>query len=111
MPRAGQYRYRVKIQSPSETNIGGDVVISWQDVTTVSASVQDPDGRELFLAQAVNSQVTTEVKMRWYSSLTAKHRLQVLRPGGAVWKTLNITSVTVNARRTETTCMCIETGA
>lgn len=73
---AGKLRHRVTIQSKSHTvdDYGGPVE-TWADVATVSASIEPLNGRELIAAQAVNSETTGKIRIRYIEGITAAHRI------------------------------------
>jgi SPP1 family predicted phage head-tail adaptor len=64
--RAGELNRRVTFQSRStgQDSTGGQL-LTWVDVVTVWAGIQPLSGRELFAAQAVNSEVTHLIKVRY----------------------------------------------
>lgn len=64
---AGDFRHRVALQSPQETQDPqtGEMVISWQTQATVWASIRPLRAREFIAAQATQSQVTTEIFIRY----------------------------------------------
>lgn len=64
--RAGKLRHRVTLQTRTETqNDTGESAASWSDFATVWAAVEPLRGRELIAAQAVNSEVTGMIRMRY----------------------------------------------
>ena len=71
--RAGQLRHRVTIQSPTEDIHGGPT--TWADTETVYARIAPIGGREFFLAQQVQADVTHRIVMRYGPVVTPKHRL------------------------------------
>lgn len=64
--RAGLLRYRVTLQSPTETpsEIAGREV-EWDDEVTVWAAVDAVSGREYFSAREVNAEITHKVTLRY----------------------------------------------
>ncbi len=82
MPRsgAGVYDKRVTIQylgaaSPDQTG-SGEPDVSWQALATVYASVEPLTGRELFAAQEHHSEVTSRIRIRKRSDVTASMRVR-----------------------------------
>lgn len=76
--RAGQLRHRITLQrkttgSPTRTAMGAPDE-SWTDVATVWAAVRPLRSRERFLAQAAESQVDTEIEIRYRANITADMR-------------------------------------
>ena len=74
--RPGDLRHSVVIQVKSTTQDSfGGMPDTWTDVITVRAKISPMKGREYMNARVANSETTHRVKMRYYSGLTAKHRL------------------------------------
>ncbi len=74
--RAGKLRHRVTIEQPYETQDGsGGVVTTWEEVATVSASVEPLRGDERFGAQQVSAEISTRVRMRYRDGVQPKQRL------------------------------------
>ena len=73
--RAGDLRRRVTIQQKSVTrDTYGAEVISWTDVATVWASVEDLSGRELYDAERITTEVTTRIRIRYRAGITTDMR-------------------------------------
>ncbi|MFZ5762837.1 MAG: phage head closure protein [Thermodesulfobacteriota bacterium] len=74
---AGRLRHRVTIQAPglAAASEYGDQATIWSDVATVWADIQPMSGRELFAAQAVQSEATVKITMRYRADLTTAMRL------------------------------------
>jgi SPP1 family predicted phage head-tail adaptor len=73
---AGRMRHRITIQQRANTpDTFGQPIESWADVATVWASVEPLQGREFFAADQVNAEVTTRIRMRWRSGITAAMRV------------------------------------
>ena len=74
--RAGDMDRRITIQeritgeSPS-----GEPIITWEDVGTVWAQVQQQSGREFFAAQQVISERRVVFRLRWLDGITVLHRV------------------------------------
>lgn len=74
--QAGQLRKRVIIQQRSQTQDDyGQPLQTWTDVATVYAGIEPLNGRELLAAQAVNSEVSHNVTMRYRTGITPAMRL------------------------------------
>jgi SPP1 family predicted phage head-tail adaptor len=76
--RAGLLRHLVTIQqlpADPDTNDAGQPVINWTDVATVPASVSPLSGRELFAAQQVNVEATTEIRIRYLEGVDTRMRI------------------------------------
>lgn len=103
MIRAGQLRQEVDIQSSTESRSSYTVDYSWATDATVRASVKQLSGEEVVKADHEKSTRTFEVRIRYYSGLTAENRL--------LWgsRVLNIESViNVDERDTEMRLICKE---
>ena len=87
--RAGKLRHRIALQRKAQTQnpITGAMVTTWVDVATVWAAVEPLSAREFIAAQAVQSDVSVRVSVRYRPGITAAMRL--LHDG----KTYNITGV------------------
>lgn len=78
MPDPGRLRHRVTLQAPVESadEYGGTARASWRDVALVWADVQpELSGRELMMAQQVESVVTHRVTLRYRSDVSTASRL------------------------------------
>lgn len=79
---SGKLRRQLYIQSPTETRASdGGVTISWATVETVWGSVVPVKAQEFFQAQAVQSNITHKIRIRYYSGLTTKYRLKDVASG------------------------------
>lgn len=87
--RAGKLRHRVTLQRKEQTQnpLTGAMVTAWVDVEKVWASVEPLRAREFIAAQAVQSDVSVRITVRYRPGITAAMRL--LHDG----KTYNITGV------------------
>lgn len=79
--RIGGLRDRITIESPvEETNDAGEVIIvAWQTVAELWASVEPVLGREFFSAAQVQSDITTRIRIRYRTGLTTKMRVKYER--------------------------------
>lgn len=76
MVNAGKLRHRITLQQQASTkDTHGQVTTTWSDVATLWAAVEPIRGREFFAASQVNSEVTTRIRMRWRSGVTAAMRV------------------------------------
>jgi len=102
--KAGDLRHRITIQEQTTTRdtTGAEVVV-WVDRTTVWAAVEPLNGRELFAAQALNAEMTTRIRIRYWQGIVPKMR--------ATWEghTYDIQYVSeVETRRRELHLICKE---
>lgn len=68
--KAGTLRHTVTIQQRSATiDAVGDVSDSWSTVITARAEIRPLNARELFAAQATQSEVTHQVTVRYRAEL------------------------------------------
>lgn len=75
---SGRLRKRVRIEQPVDTSDGaGGYIRSWNLVTTVWAEVEpfSNRGREIVVAEQVQSEVTHRIMIRYLSGVTADMRL------------------------------------
>jgi SPP1 family predicted phage head-tail adaptor len=64
--QAGQLRKRILIQSPpTGQNAYGEPLTTWADVATVWAEITPLSARELFAAQAVQSETSHKITVRY----------------------------------------------
>lgn len=74
--QAGQLRHKTVIQSPPSGQDGdGNPRVEWWTVCQPYAKKEDLSGRELFAAQAAQSEVTTRFRIRFRNGLNSKMRL------------------------------------
>jgi len=71
----GEMRQRIALQVKTITKSEGIPLESWTTVATVWAAVADISGKEYFQAQAVQSEVTTRIKIRYKTGITPSMRL------------------------------------
>ena len=104
MARAGCMRNRVSIQSRTESrDAHGGIAETWATTALAYADIQPIRGREFFSAEAVNSDVTHKVTIRYREGITPQMRVLF----GS--RALNITSViNVNERSDCLELMCRE---
>lgn len=95
---------RVEVQERTVTqDVYGAAVPAWATVAVRWGKVEPLSGREQWQAQQVRPDVTHRVTLRYYSALTARHRLKI---GERIF---NIESVVnVENRRRQHDCICVE---
>ena len=73
----GKLRHRVTLQRNDETQDTdtGAMLQAWVDVATVLASVEPLSGREFVAAQAVQSNVSVRIVVRYRAGITPAMRL------------------------------------
>lgn len=72
----GDLRDVVTIQAPGTTQDAiGEPVAGWTDFVTLRAGVRDLSGRELIAANAVQSQITTKVTIRFRNGVLPAMRV------------------------------------
>lgn len=102
--QSGKLRHQLTIQTRSTTaDSVGQPVESWTDGQTVWASVNPLQGRELEYAQAVNSETSHKVTIRYLSGLTTGNRLKF---GTRVFEILSI--INMDERNIQLVLMCKE---
>jgi SPP1 family predicted phage head-tail adaptor len=107
MLAAGKLSERVTLQAPAETRGAAysDVKKAWADVATVWAAFEPLSGRELLLAQQVNSEITVRFRLRYRADITAKWRV-IYR--GRVFQ-IAAPPIDVGGRGVELHLQCVET--
>lgn len=102
--QSGLLRKRITLQQrSSEQDSYGQPLTTWSDVATVWASVEPLSGRELMAAEAVQSEVTHQVVMRYRPGVTAKLRVAY---GSKIFDIQNV--LDENERHRMLTLLCTE---
>ncbi|MFH1731833.1 MAG: phage head closure protein [Planctomycetota bacterium] len=103
---AGQLRHRVALQAATSAQDSyGEAIKTWATVKSVWGRVEDLTGRELLLAQQVQSEATVRVTIRYPSGTTLTSANRVVADG----RTLEIVSVAnPEGGRRELVLMCQE---
>lgn len=102
--RGGALRHRVTFQTrDTGQDSGGQQVQTWSNLlASVPADVQPLSGREMLAAQAVNSELTHTVTVRFHALLTDPVKVAAMRAtysDGTTTHTLNLSSaVNVDGR-------------
>ena len=90
MLASGRLRHVVYIERPVETRDAlGSVTTTWQRVATTRAEVRDLSGREFFAAAAVQSEVTTTVRMRAIYGVAVQPNWRIVTGGGREFDVLS----------------------
>ena len=71
----GQMRQRIALQAKTITKSEGIPLESWTTVAIVWAAVSDISGKEYFQAGAMQSEVTTRIKIRYRTGITPSMRV------------------------------------
>jgi SPP1 family predicted phage head-tail adaptor len=101
---AGRLDKQVTIQAFTTTpNSIGEAVKGWANVATVWAAVEPLQGREFWSQQQVQSEVTTRVRIRFRTDVTAKNRVLF---GGRVLVVESV--INPKERKEELQLMCSE---
>ena len=78
--RIGTLRKRLLLQSRSTAqDSSGGQSVTWSDVDTVWGEIQPLTGHKLMTAQAVHSEVTHEVVVRWRPDLANPQTVAAMR--------------------------------
>jgi SPP1 family predicted phage head-tail adaptor len=77
--RIGKLRHRLSLQglitgSPQLTPSGAPNT-EWGEIAEVYGSIEPLNGRELFAAQAINSEITARIKIRYREGVTTDMRI------------------------------------
>lgn len=72
----GKMHSRIELQSSSATNDYGEELLTWATYATVWAHIEPLSGRELLRAEAVDSQNTVRVRIRYNSSVDSTDRIR-----------------------------------
>jgi SPP1 family predicted phage head-tail adaptor len=102
--QAGQLRKRVTVQQRSTTqDTHGQPLTEWTEYMTVWAAVQPLSGRKLIEAEALHSETTHEVLMRYHAGITAKMRVMY---GEKIFNVQNV--IDEDERHRHLTLLCSE---
>lgn len=73
----GRLRQRITLQKQVNVrNSYGSVVTEWQNMTTVWAEIKPISGREYFASQQVQSEVTTQITLRYLADIEPTMRVK-----------------------------------
>ena len=107
--QAGRLRHSVTIQQRTATiDAVGDVSDSWTTLITARAEIRPLSARELFAAQATQSEVTHQVTVRYRSELAAPKTAATYRVlfGSRVFNIHG--AMNIDERNREVRMMCSE---
>lgn len=100
----GKLRHRITFQERTTTQDSyGQPLLTWTDVATVWGAVEPLNGRELMAAEAVQSEITHQVVIRYRPGITAKMRVLY---GTRVFDIQNV--LDENERHRMLTLLCLE---
>lgn len=88
VPSAGRLNTRLTLQQRSTTqDASGGQSTTWSDVATVWAFVRPLSGREIIAAQAVNSELTHQITIRWQAAYASPKAMAAMRlvAGGRIF--------------------------
>lgn len=106
MIEAGQLNVPVALERATETrNTDGGVVYTWAQIAKLWAEIKPLTGRELLLAQQMNSLVTHNVRVRYRAGINNKDRFVGIGDS----RVFNVAyAVNVDSMNHEYQCQCIE---
>ncbi|MGV6989651.1 phage head closure protein [Testudinibacter sp. P80/BLE/0925] len=100
----GKLRHRITLQQQISTlNSYGSAITDWEDVATVWAEIKPLSGREYFAAEQVQSEITTQIWLRYRPDIQPTMRVK--------WgdRTFEVVSaINHNERNTALQLMCKE---
>lgn len=74
--RIGDLCHRISLQTASRTSDGGGgSTVSWTTSVTVWASIEPANGREPYIANQLNGQVSHKITIRYRSGVTTGYRV------------------------------------
>lgn len=101
--RLGEMRHRISLQDKTITKQEGIAKESWTTGAAVWASIADISGKEFFQAAAVQSEVTTRIRIRFRAGITPAMRVLY---GSRVFAILSV--IDKDERHREIELMCKE---
>lgn len=101
-PGAASLNRRLTVQARATTvDAFGQQTTTWADVYTLWAAITPLAGRELVAAQAVNSETTHEIMLRYRTGIVAAQRLVYQ---GRIFAVLNVQDVATEHRWLKLLC-------
>jgi SPP1 family predicted phage head-tail adaptor len=92
-------RKRVELQSVTETTSGlGETSRAWATYSTVWAAIKPLQGRELYYAQQIHSEATTQITIRYSSAVVTKNRVKF---GSRIFQILDVKNIDEKSERLE----------
>lgn len=88
--QAGQLRHRLALQSPSETIVRGEAVVTWNTVATRWAKIEALQGRELWNARQVQPDITHRIELRFETGIALTSKWRLLLAGTRVLEILAV---------------------
>lgn len=99
---AGEFRHRIALQRPEyvQDETTGEMELSWMTVQTVWAAIKPMRGKEFIASHSNQSQVNTEIFIRFRSDILPTWRLVHMVNGvaGAIYNISGILSDRVSGR-------------
>lgn len=104
MIRAGELRHRVEFKAKTVTRAdNGEELVTMTTVRSAWVKIEPLNGRELFSAQQVNSEISTRIKARYFRGLNPAWEIHYK---GHVYNIL--VPINTNMENTEYVLMCKE---
>jgi SPP1 family predicted phage head-tail adaptor len=75
----GKLRHKIEIQSRADPDVPdkyGETAEEWTTVLSPWASIEPASGKQLYLAEQMQTEVSHVVTIRHYSALTTQHRIK-----------------------------------
>ena len=75
----GKLRNKIEVQArtdPTTTNAYGEPTEEWETVLTVWGAIKPASGKELYVAEQAQAEVSHVVTLRYCDCLTPRHRLK-----------------------------------
>ena len=110
--RGGKLRRKVTIETPTETqNAIGEPVKAWATfAANVPAEIMPFNGKEMLIAQQVNSQLNTRMTIRYLAGVTT--RMRVIYASATGTRTFQIENIeNIDERNRQMTLECVESEA
>jgi SPP1 family predicted phage head-tail adaptor len=100
--RAGKLRHTIVIERSTFTqNEFGEPILAWDAIEVVAASIEPLNGREYYAAQALQSEVTTKIRLRYLPGILPSDRVT---HGAMVYDVLEV--IDPEMRNIELVLMC-----
>ena len=101
--QSGKLRHPVVLQVRTTSRDHGSVIETWGTLASVWAEVRPLEGRELYAAQQVNAELTTQIRIRFTQNFNTINRVLF---GSRVYDVLSV--VNPDERNRELVLQCRE---
>lgn len=103
--RAGEFRHRIYIEQPVQTQASsGEVVSTWAPFATVWAKIKPLHGREALVANQPLAELDTQIGIRWSPFLDQISETWRIKHNLVVYEIKSIAHIDLAQREIEMSC-------